>query len=198
VRNILAVVRSIVSRSVRSASSVEDLASHLDGRLDTLARTQSVFTRTAEGGVELEDLVRDEMVSVAAREDQFSLRGPSIRLRRDAAETFALALHELTTNAVKYGALAHADGRLEVGWRVVNTSAGPRLSMEWREQGVPVIDGDPARVGFGRDLIEKGLPFGLGATTSLEFPAGGARALIELPLTDRVAFPEDLKSGRAG
>jgi two-component system CheB/CheR fusion protein len=187
VRNILAVIRSIVARTVRSAGSVEELASHLDGRLDTLARTQAVFTRSAEATLDLEDMARDEMLAVAAREEQVTIDGPPVRLRREAAETFALALHELTTNAVKYGALARLDGKVAVTWRLVNTSVGPRLSLEWRESGVPAIDIAPARSGFGRDLIERGLPYELGAATALEFGHGGVRALIELPLNDRVA-----------
>ena len=79
----------------------------------------------------------------------------------------------------------------------MNTNLGPRLSLEWREHGVPVINGSPSRIGFGRELIEKGLPFELGASTSLEFLQGGARALIEMPLTDKVAFLDQIERGRA-
>jgi two-component system CheB/CheR fusion protein len=187
VRNILGVVRSLVSRTVRSATSLEDLAAALDGRLDTLARTQSVFTRADVSTVDLEDLVRDELVSVAAREEQLAIEGPRIRLRREAAETFALALHELTTNGVKYGALVEPAGRLSVTWRLLNTPNGPRLSLEWRESGVRALDVRPKRSGFGRELIERGLPYELGASTSLEFVQGGVRATIEVPLTDKIA-----------
>jgi len=187
VRNILGVVRSIVARSVRNADSVEDLAAHLDGRLDTLARAQGVFTRNGADSVDLEELIRDEMVAVVAREEQLTIKGPSVRLRREAAETFALALHELTTNAVKYGALSEPSGKLAVTWRTVNTNQGPKLSLEWRESGVRALDVKPARQGFGRELIERGLPFELGATTALEFGRGGVRALIEVPLTNKVA-----------
>ena len=85
---------------------------HLNGRLDTLARTQGIFTRNADAVVELEEIVRDELMAVAAPEDHITVDGPPVRLRREAAETFALALHELTTNAVKYGALAEPSGRV--------------------------------------------------------------------------------------
>ena len=186
VRNILGVVRSIVARTVRSAGSLEELAAALDGRLATLARTQAVFTRGA-GSVELEDLLRDEMVAVAAREEQYSLEGPAVRLRREAAEALALALHELTTNAIKYGALSEPEGRLSVRWKVMNTRAGRRLSLEWRERGVRALSLNPSHNGFGRELIEEGLPFELGASTSLEFAPGGVRASIELPLSGGAA-----------
>jgi two-component sensor histidine kinase/PAS domain-containing protein len=196
VRNILNVVRSIVSLTVHSASSIDELASHLGGRLDTLARTQAIFTRSSDEALELEDMVRDEMVAAAAREQQVTVAGPPLRLRREAAETLALALHELTTNAVKYGALSRDEGVVDVRWRVVDSGIGPRLLLEWQERGVPAVDLAPKRSGFGRELIERGLPYELGATTALEFGRGGVRALIELPLNDRVAVLEPSASER--
>ena len=198
VRNILAVVRSIVSRTVRSATDLDDAASHLDGRLDTLARTQSVLTRTGGAAIDLEEIIRDEMLSVAASEDHLKIQGPRLRLRHQAAETVALALHELATNAIKYGALSEPAGRLSIRWRVLNTRAGRKLSLEWQETGVKAVALAPSRSGFGRELIERALPHELGATTSLEFRGGGVRALIEIPLTEKLAVlderaqPEDV------
>jgi PAS domain S-box-containing protein len=187
VRNILGVVRSLVSRSVRSAETVEELAASLDGRLDTLARTQGVFARSGAGAIDLEDVIRDELVAVAAREEQLEIEGPPVRLRRQAAETLALALHELTINAVKYGALSDPGGRLSVRWRILRTAAGPKLALDWRELGVRALDVAPARSGFGRELIERGLPYDIGAETSLEFAQGGVQAQIEVPLTEKIA-----------
>ena len=69
----------------------------------------------------------------------------------------------------------------------MNTSSGARLSLEWRETGVRVVDTNPKHNGFGRELIERGLPYELGATTSLEFGPGGARARVEVPLNDRIS-----------
>jgi two-component system CheB/CheR fusion protein len=187
VRNILSVVRSIVDRTVRSSSGLEELSAHLTGRLDALARTQGVFARTGDAAVELEELIREELVAVAARDDQMSLRGPALRLRRQAAETLALAIHELCTNAVKYGALSEPAGRLDVSWRVFDGDGGRRLSLEWCESGVRALDVRPSHRGFGRELIERGLPYELDASTTLEFAMGGVRALIELPLSDKIA-----------
>ena len=190
VRNVLAVVRSVAARTAEASGSLEDFSSHFDGRLSTLARTQNIFSRTGETTVELEELVRDELIALAAGDNKrIQVKGPSVRLRQGAAETFALALHELATNAVKYGALSQPKGRLVINWRILNTSAGKRLSLEWRERGV-LLDADPVRTGFGRDLIERGLPYELGAATSLEFERGGVRAVIELPLTETTALLE--------
>ena len=196
VRNILGVVRSVVSRTIRSSTSLEELAASLDGRLDSLARTQGVFTRSDVSAVDLEELIREEFISVAAREEHLNIEGPLIQLKRDAAETLALALHELTTNAVKYGALAEPAGRVSVTWGVVNTAQGPRLSLEWRESGVRALNVRPSRAGFGRELIEHGLPYELGARTALEFAQGGVKALIELPLTEKIAELDPLAEGR--
>ncbi len=190
VRNILGVVRSIIGRTVRTSHSVDELASHLDGRLATLARTQSLFTVFGETTVELEQIIRDEMLAAAASEEQVTIDGPSVVFRREAAETLALALHELCTNALKYGALSRPDGRITIRWRIVGDGAGPRLSLAWQESGMPVVDTAPSRAGFGRDLIERGLPYELGATAKLEFGQGGVRALIDLPLTDKLAVLE--------
>jgi two-component system CheB/CheR fusion protein len=186
-RNLLGVVRSIVHRTVKTAPTIEEFAAHLEGRLATLARTHSVLSRDGSATVELEEIVRDEMVAAAVREEQLTIGGPLVRLKRQAAETLALALHELTTNAVKYGALSEPAGSLSVTWRIVDAAPGKRLSLTWKEDGVRALDTRPSRSGFGRELIEKGLPFEFGAQTSLEFARGGVRATIELPLSDQLA-----------
>ena len=187
VKNILAVVRSLSQRTINSSESLEDFGVHFGGRIDALARTQSLLTNRGAGGVELDQLVRDELAASLARDgEQVSVDGPDILLKDKAAEAFSLALHELTTNAVKYGALSAREGRLDVRWRIMNTSGGARLSLEWQESGVPLLDTRPSRTGFGRTLIERGLPYDLGATTALEFAPGGVHCTIELPLGPRV------------
>jgi two-component system, chemotaxis family, CheB/CheR fusion protein len=115
--------------------------------------------------------------------------GPEIKLRAKAAETLSLAIHELATNAVKYGALSARSGHITVSWQIEHASDA-RLVFEWVETGVPVIDQEPSRSGFGRELIERGLPYELKATTALEFRRGGIRCVIELPLDDNIIFRE--------
>ena len=198
VRNILGVVRSIVNRTVRSSTSLSDLAERLDGRLHTLARTQAVFTRTGVTSMEIGDLVRDELSAVGAPDDQLTIDGPSVRVRREVAQSFALAVHELTTNAVKYGAFAESGGQLSVTWRLLEDGHDPRLQLEWRESGVRALDIRPARAGFGRELIERSLPYELGAETRLEFAPGGVVAVIELPLNENIAEVEGNSGGGDG
>jgi two-component system CheB/CheR fusion protein len=183
VKNTLAVVRSIASRTLETTEDLDDFSAHFDGRLRAMSRTQGVLTRTGEGRIDLEELVREELLTHAAHEgEQVEISGPAIALKERAAEIFALALHELATNAVKYGALAQENGRVAISWRVLQTAHGGRLSLDWRETGVPALDPKPSRTGFGRDLIERGLPYELGAATSLEFLPGGVRCTVELPL----------------
>ena len=186
-KNILAVVRSISSRTLEMTDSIEVYASHFAGRLNALARVQSVLARVP-GGVDLEDLIRDELAASLAREgEQVEIGGPRVILKEKAVEVLAMALHELTINALKFGALSRPEGRLSIHWRPV----GAFLQLDWWEQGVAVLNINPARVGFGRDLLERGLHYDLAANATLDFAPGGARCTIELPLGERIAIAED-------
>lgn len=190
VRNTLAVVRSIARRTARTSETVEDYAMHLDGRLNSLARVQAAVTRDPAAGIDLQNMVAEELISYAADEDnQVSISGPPIRLRPKAAEIFGLALHELATNAVKHGALSEPDGRLQVTWRIANGEDGERLNFNWTETGVDLNGRQPRRSGFGTELLERTLAYDLNATTALAFEPGGLRYTAELPLTDRIALP---------
>lgn len=184
VKNILAVVRSLAHRTGEKAETLEDFRSHFDGRLSAMGRTQNILARTAEEGVDLGELVHDELVGHGA--DQVDVQGAEIKLKPKPAETLSLAIHELATNAVKYGALSTHSGRIEISWNVDDRTGNPRLLFEWRESGVPVMDQEPLRNGFGRELIERGLPYELKANTALEFRRGGIRCVIEVPLNDRI------------
>ena len=99
------------------------------------------------------------------------------------AETLGLVIHELTTNALKYGALRVDGARLSINWTVEIDTAGHReLHLQWREQGVPVVPLQPIREGFGRELIEEALPYRLGAKATLEFRGGGVLCVMTVPL----------------
>lgn len=183
VKNVLAVVRSIVGHTVETSSSLEDFASHFDGRLNALARTQASLARHGGDGVDLEELIAEELLSHAPADDkQVKISGPSVRLQERAAEALGLAIHELATNAVKYGAFANPSGSVSVSWNLRHVDSGRRLHLEWVEHTVPVIDPNPKRVGFGREFLERGLPFELDADTALEFRPGGLRFVLDAAL----------------
>ena len=186
IKNILAVVRSVLTRTLESSTDLDHFAAHLAGRIGALARTQGVSARTAEGSVMLEDIVFQELAAHGGQDErQVQVEGPPVPLPPKTADSIGLAIHELATNSLKYGALAAHSGRVRVHWYFLPLprEAGERcLRIEWHESGVPLTDLKPNRRGFGRELIEQGLPFELGARTSMEFRPGGLYCSIELCL----------------
>lgn len=185
VRNTLGVVRSIARRTADTSQSVEEFASHLDGRLSAFARTQAMVTRDPESGVDLEYLAVEELLAYNAREgEQVRLTGPKVRLQSKAAETFALALHELATNALKYGALSQPTGRIEISWRIEESTEPAVMMFQWRERGGPVV-APPPRKGFGTELLERTLAFDFKGQTTMAFDPAGLQCTITVPLSRR-------------
>ena len=186
VRNILTVVRSVFERTAEAGGELGDVVDHFRGRLDSLARTQVIVTQSATGLVDLENLIRDELLSVGASDgDGLTIEGPDTLLTPKAAESIGLAIHELTTNALKYGALKVSNARLDIRWTTnVDHGGDRRLDLIWTELGVPVIAVEPVRRGFGSELITEALPYQLDADTSLEFRSGGVRCVISVLLRD--------------
>jgi PAS domain S-box-containing protein len=182
VRNMFAVIRSIVRRTGDSSESVQDFASHLEGRIASLARVQSVVTRDPLAGFDLAELVADELRAGAAHEGrQFSLSGPSVRIRAKAAESIGLALHELATNALKYGALTLPRGFIRIAWRLEDVDSSTWLVLDWIETGMSGCVPGTQRVGFGTVLLEQMLPYDLGARVVSRFEPSGLRCEIRLP-----------------
>jgi PAS domain S-box-containing protein len=182
VRNILAVTRSIVSRSNDGERSTEDYVQHLQGRLSALARTQALLTRRTGAGVDLEEIIRDELLAQTVNDGQFLLSGPDVELSPKAAEVLTLAVHELATNATKYGAFSRTDGRLIVHWQVEARDGQRWLVLFWSERGVPIIDSIPRRLGFGSELISRRIPYELRGFGTFVLKPGGLESHIEFPL----------------
>lgn len=174
--NLMAAIRSVARRTVETSSSLDDFSEHFEGRLAAMMRTFRILSRAGAFEIDLEELVREELLSQAAAH-RTNVEGPSVRLPQTAADAVGLAIHELAVNAVKYGALANEDGKLTTTWTM--DEAGLRL--EWRETGTAAVDPQPKRRGFGRDWIEQGLPSQLRAQSSLEFLPGGVVCTILLP-----------------
>lgn len=180
-RNLLGVVRSIARRTAETSEDVEGFLTHFDGRLSAIARTQTALSRNHEISAGLDALILEEFLA-AAGADQVTLEGPELQLSGKIAESITLAMHELVTNALKYGALTTPQGHVYVSWALRERDGRTLLALNWRETGVGVIDVRPRRMGFGRRLLEKALPYELGAATTLRFAPGGVRASIEVPL----------------
>jgi two-component sensor histidine kinase len=156
------------------------MASHLRGRLDAFARVQSAVARNPDAGVDLRALLDDELLVHATREgEQLVVDGPDVALRPKAAESISLALHELTTNAVKHGALTLSGGRIAVRWQT--DGDGSPLQFQWIESGFDRQLGTPTRQGFGMELLTQILPYDLDAKTQVRFDDGGLSFSMELP-----------------
>jgi two-component system CheB/CheR fusion protein len=187
-KSLLAAVRSLTMRTAERSASVSEFVAHFDGRLASLARMQNMMSRGGADAVDLEELVREELLSHGAWSDQrVTVDGEPVLLAQKVAEAIALALHELAANAVKYGALSTTEGKLSVLWRTERHKGEEWLRLEWAEAGVSAMDASPLEYGFGRTMIEETLPRDLGAKTSLALSPGGIRCRIELPLIDRGA-----------
>ena len=190
-RNLMAIVQSVMMRTLRGSSDLKDFRTEIDHRLAALARVQGLLSRSEEGQrVTFDALLHEELSAHVALDEggnapQVSIRGPrGVSLRSGMVQTFALALHELATNAVKYGALSRPDGHLDVNWELLDGDH-PCLKVEWRERGVgDMADASASKSGYGRELIERALPFQLGAKTEYEFGPEGVRCSIELPVAN--------------
>jgi two-component system CheB/CheR fusion protein len=191
VRNTLTVVRSMARQTARTSDSVQDYAAKFDGRLEALGRVQAAVTRSPSEGVELRQIVTDELTAHGALDGErpAQVAGPAVRLQPKAAETMALAIHELATNAVKYGALASLQGRIKVSWSIDHDGGKPQLRLAWVETGVKMPDRASVRRGFGSELIEKTIAYELRGEAALRFERAGVRCTIVLPLTEKNALP---------
>ena len=192
VRNIMAIIRSIVSRTADSADSVATYTTLLSGRLLTLARVQALLTRAANATVSITTIVHDELGALATHAAQFEVHGPEVELSPKAAETMTLAIHELTTNALKYGALSAAEGLVEVHWTVVEKRGISWLDFNWSESGAPPrpAQSGPRRQGFGSELIEGRIPYELKGRGAVVIEPGGARCHLEFPLKEGASVLE--------
>ncbi|GBQ51471.1 response regulator receiver:GAF [Komagataeibacter europaeus LMG 18890] len=176
VKNILSVVQSLVSQPLEPDGTVEGHAERLRGRIRALALAHDQAVRSEGGGL-LRALLDAELATY--RERCFiTCDGPPVWLTGRALSVLALVVHELATNAVKYGALAHAHGRLDISWS--HDAAADEWRIAWRESGGPGI-APPVRRGFGSVLIERGFPHELGGRAHINYRPGGLEVVMDLP-----------------
>jgi two-component sensor histidine kinase len=179
--NLLAIVSSIARRTAQSSHSLQDFSERFDDRIQALSRVQGQIARENAPELELGELLKMELDALGLLDTgRVTIDGPSCALNSRQAETLALAVHELGTNALKYGALANSHGHLSISWTCA--SGGDRY-LEWLETGVANVSSDKiTRRGYGRELIEVALPYALGAHTELDFQHEGiVRCSIALP-----------------
>lgn len=178
-RNTMAVVNAIVSLTARGCDSVSGFEASLLARLAVLSRTNEALMRGAWSEADLEELVRGELQMFQRGADRIVMTGPKLHVTARIATAFGLIIHELATNAAKYGALSSSDGRVTVAWDFANRDLS-RVAFEWIEVGGPPVE-PPTRKGFGSELIAINIE-SLGGTPHMEYPPQGLICRFEFPL----------------
>ena len=150
-KNLFAVVQSVVGRSFAGKRTVEEAQSSVMDRLHSLGQTHLMLMDKDWQGADLVDVVGSEMSPYAGR---VTVDGPSLLLNAKAAQNFALMLHELATNAAKYGSLSNTSGQVHIGWSVTQPNGSQRYVFHWQERGGPIVD-EPKGKGFGSAVLEQ-------------------------------------------
>lgn len=176
VRNSLAVLQSLFRMSVRRAESLDQLSETFTARLENLIEAHERLSRAESSECDLARLIEEHVTPYAGSAEQLRVAGPPVAVHEQAAFDLAMVVHELATNAAKYGALSEPGGRVEVAWSCNGESGG--LHLDWRERGGPRVD-PPARQGLGTRIIEG--YSGNGLSAELHFEPGGLVWTATLP-----------------
>ena len=183
VKNTLSTMQSIVWQAFKNASDTAAIRESIEARLFALSRSHDLLTREHWESAGLRDLVHDalEPFGVAnGRTERFSITGINVRLPPKAILALGIALHELATNAVKYGAFSNAAGSILIAWAIESGVQGERLVLRWREKdGPPVLP--PSRKGFGSQVLERGLGHELEGEVQLDYQPNGVVCTINIP-----------------
>ena len=182
VKNILAVIKSLVGQSSPQDRTIDEYLSALRGRIEALAVAHDQVVR-GDGGGFLKDLLTAELKPYGAQTATIALEGPPVWIDTAAFSVLALVFHELATNAAKYGALSRPEGRLSVSWRM--DDAG-NCELVWLERGGPPAR-PPVRKGFGTILISRSVPHDLGGESRLDYEPEGLRACFTIPARSLVS-----------
>lgn len=179
VKNTLANVLSIAALTRRRATDIDDFTESLTARIRALSATHDLLSQSDWRHAGLGDVVRSELAPyMQGSEGHVEMSGPEIRLAPNDAMSLGLAIHELATNAAKYGALSRPEGRIHVHWRQI---ASDLAEVHWREEGGPPV-AVPGKRGFGRDLIEKIVAHELKSDVELEFLPAGVECRLRVPV----------------
>jgi PAS domain S-box-containing protein len=176
VKNTLAIVQGIAQQSFKGEAAAPGAREAFEGRLAALSAAHNVLTQQNWESASVRDIVQDAVAPY--RSDRFQIMGPEIRLPPKTSVSLALALHELSTNALKYGALSAPEGQVHIAW----SSIDGRLNLIWRETGGPEVV-EPRRRGFGTRMIERGLAAEFGGKVSIQFLPEGVVCSVDAPLS---------------
>jgi PAS domain S-box-containing protein len=175
VKNVLACVEAVAQRTRETAKTMDEFLSVLEGRIHSLANTHALLSRNRWHGVNLAELVRTELAP-CKKDDNTHVEGPDIVLAAEAAQPVAMVIHELATNATKYGALSNGQGRVSVEWRCTHDG----VAFIWSETGGPPII-DPPSFGYGTGVIRELIPYELAGSVNYVLARDGARCNVAIP-----------------
>lgn len=182
VKNTLATVQAVVGATARATSNIDDFYKAFVGRIISLANTHSLLTEAVWQTASLREILEKELRPYNDEKgERIVLDGPSVELPSDIAVPVGMAVHELTTNAAKYGALSQSTGRVAVSWDVKGRGDDARLVLSWEEQGGPEVF-QPDRQGFGSRLLHRVLTTQLNARVGVDYDPAGLRVAIDAPL----------------
>ncbi|MBM6582684.1 GAF domain-containing protein [Microvirga sp. BT689] len=182
VKNTLATVQAVVGATARSALSIDDFYQAFVGRIISLANTHSLLTEAVWQTASLREIMEKELRPYNdVRGERITLAGPAVELPSDAAVPIGMAIHELTTNAAKYGALSVSRGKVAVSWEAEPADEGTRLKLVWEERGGPKVSA-PTRQGFGSRLLHRVLATQLNAKVEMDFKPEGLRVALDAVL----------------
>jgi PAS domain S-box-containing protein len=182
VRNTLATVQGVMNTTARTSATIEEFQEAFAGRLSSLAKTHAVMTEELDQSVSFENLLNQELGCYFDDPGRrIQLQGPAVDLPSQIAVPLGMAVHELTTNAAKFGALASDAGRVSVEWRLADSPVGSALLWEWNEVDGPTVK-PPGREGFGSMLLKRVLSQQIGAEVNVAFEPEGFRLKMLVPL----------------
>lgn len=183
-RSTFALLSAVIRQSVQTPRDQLGYANHLEDRLDAIARAQALADQ--HGEVSLHTVLAEELLKYGILEnDRVTLSGPEMLLQPRVGQMFALAIHELTINAVEHGALGSPNGRVEVRWRVGDAEPDMPLTLCWLEPDKRA-DAQPSHAGFGTEVLTRMLSYSLKAETTITYAADGLRCTIRVPQADRL------------
>lgn len=186
VRNVLSVVQAVVRLSFTPGYSLTDVQKTCEGRLQALANAMSLLTASDWRSVSFRNLISDDIIPFA---DRIETSGPDFALRPRAAQTFALLLYELTTNAAKHGALSVPAGKVSLDWKVDRAATPAIFHLHWKESGGPPVRA-PARRGFGELLIRRIAPRDMAGHAKIDYGPAGFSYELEATLSEIEYSPQ--------
>jgi two-component sensor histidine kinase len=188
VKNTLATVQALVGATVRSTTTVEEFYRAFSARVVSLANTHSLLTEDYWQTASLREMLTNELGPYDDDAGRVVLNGPLVELSSDLAVPTGMAIHELTTNAAKFGALSVPTGRVEVAWNIERQDNSRKLRLEWVERGGPPVE-PPQRKGFGSTLLQRVLTAQAQAEIHIDFEKAGLRFKMDAPLIEHRQVP---------